>query len=142
MQTNVAHTQTLTQSRGLSKRLRPWVLLGLQVIVFLAVTKPLFRQILVNAGESDAKSAVRLIGRQLAALPDSPPDDLAVWMRDQTELRHRLADARILDAHLEYHGYRISWKPAGEDSPLRGTVWAVPIDPGNTGYTRFHLQVR
>ncbi len=142
MQTNIAHSQPLAQSRGLSPRLRLWILLGLQAIVFVGVTRPLFRHMLVNAGESDAKGAVRLIARQLAALPEAPPENLATWMQDQPLLRHRLADARILTSHVEYHGYRITWEPASEDSQAHGTVWAVPIDPGKTGRTHFQIQVR
>ncbi len=142
MQTNVAAPQSLTQSRGLSKTVRLWIRLGLLSIVFFGVTSPLFHHMLVNAGETDAKGAVRLIARELAAMPETPPENLAVWMQDQPLIRHRLADARILDSHLEYHGYRITWISAEVGNPARGTVWAIPINPGKTGHTRFHLEVR
>ena len=145
MQTNIASTQPLAQPRGLSRRFRLWILLGLQAVVFIAVTRPLFRTILVSAGESDAKGAVRLIARELAALPGVPPADLATWMEGQPLLQHRLADVRIVDTHLEYHGYRISWKPTPLDrsgmQESRGTLWAIPVNPGKTGRTHFHIQV-
>jgi hypothetical protein len=145
MQTNLAPTPSLAQPRVLSRRIRLCVIFGLQAIVFIAVTRPLFRNILVRAGESDAKSAVHLIARELAALPEAPPDNLALWMRDQPLLQHRLADVRIFDAHLEYHGYRILWKPTSQgslDQPQsRGTLWAIPVTPGKTGHTKFHIQV-
>ncbi|MDF1838601.1 MAG: hypothetical protein P1V35_12095 [Planctomycetota bacterium] len=145
MQTNIAPSQSLAQPRGLSRRVRLWTLLGLQALVFIAVTRPLFRSILVSAGESDAKGAVRLIARELAALPNMPPDNLGAWVSDQPLIQHRLADVRIVEDHLEYHGYRITWKPTalGSDGlrESRGTLWAVPLDPGKTGRTHFHIQV-
>ncbi|MBL4770154.1 MAG: hypothetical protein JKY61_03160 [Planctomycetes bacterium] len=141
MQTNIAHSPTMAQSRGLPKKLRLWTLLGLQAIIFVAVTRPLFRSILVNAGESDAKSAVHLIAKELAALPEHPPENLAAWMSEQPILLHKLSDARIVDAHLEYHGYRISWE-ANSTKEFRGTLWAIPLDSGKTGRTNFHIQVR
>ena len=140
MQTNIAHSPTMAQSRGLPKRIRLWAILGLQAIIFVAVTRPLFRSILVNAGESDAKSAVHLIAKQLAALPENPPENLGAWMSEQPILLHKLSDARIVDTHVEYHGYRITWK-ASSTSAFRGTLWAIPLDRGNTGRTNFHIQV-
>jgi hypothetical protein len=123
-----------------------WGLLGMQATVFLAVTIPLFRSIQVSAGESDARSAVRLIARELAALPSGPPANLAAWMREQPELQHRLTDMRIAQSSLEYHGYEITWVPNAKDQPDsnsgHGILWAIPIRDGKTGRTRFHLRIQ
>ncbi len=145
MQTNIATSPPLAQPRGLSRRFRLWILLGLQAIVFVAVTRPLFRTILVSAGESDARDAVRLIARELGASEALPHGDLAAWLKQRPMVQHRLADVRIVGKHLEYHGYQITLEAPGSGDLAtdggRGTVWAVPIDQGRTGRTHFHISV-
>ncbi len=147
MQTPVAAnepgSQALAQVEGAQlpwyrRRKVVYAIIGAQLLIVLAVSAVVFRGMLIQGGEEDARLALKRIGTELAKTETLPQMGLAQWMAGQKTLRHRMGDARLSGMDVHFHGYRIEFEP----SEVGGTLWAHPLQPGQTGNTVYHLEVQ
>ncbi|HPF15449.1 MAG: hypothetical protein H6830_04125 [Planctomycetes bacterium] len=138
MQSQIAQART-TSLPALTRR---WKFshgaLGLGGILALLVSFGVFRGLLLQGGEEDARVAMRWMAREIQQSEDWPSTTLAAWMQPKALLLHRLGDARFEGEAVLYHGYRFTWQPNGRG----GTLHAQPTRPGVTGDTPYRLNLQ